>query len=311
MKSGIVFDVERFATKDGPGIRAVVFMKGCNMRCDWCHNPEGLSFQAELLYDAQRCIGCGACVQVCPQGAHVMNPGTHGIDRSLCTSCLRCAAVCCSGALQVVGKAYTVDSLMRVLMQDALYYRNSGGGVTISGGEPLCQIDFICALLEKLCAAGIHTALETNLSVEWSMIDRALKYTCLLMFDLKHINGQAHCLHTDVLLEPVLANARRVAETEIPVIVRTPVVPGVNDDAETIRRIAGFLKKTFEAQLLYYELLTYHPMGTNKAVKLGMEELSRPLKVPTRERMRALACAAAETGVSVRIDGTCWQEEKP
>lgn len=311
MNSGMIFDVERFATRDGPGIRTVVFMKGCNMRCSWCHNPEGLGFRAELLYDAQKCIGCGACAEVCPSGAQAARDGLHSFDRELCQGCLRCAAACCSGALQTAGRKYTIDELMRVLFQDAPYYKSSGGGVTVSGGEPLCQADFVGALLRELCAAGIHTALETNLSLEWERIERTLNDTRLLMFDMKHIDEQAHRLHTGVSLKPVLENARRAAATEIPAIVRTPVVPGVNDDAATIRGVAGFLRDTFGGRLSYYELLTYHPLGTDKAVKLGLDGRSRPLTAPSREKMRELARSAAETGLPVRIDGAGWQEENP
>lgn len=306
MKTGMVFDVERFATKDGPGIRTVVFMKGCNMRCSWCHNPEGLCFRPELLYDEKKCIHCGMCAAVCPNSAHAVQKGRHGFERSLCKACLHCAQVCCTGALQAAGKAYSADKLLQVLMQDAPYYKHSGGGVTISGGEPLCQADFVGILLKKLCDAGIHTALETNLSLEWLKIEPLLNDTRLLMFDLKHMDEQAHLRHTGVSLQPVLKNARLVAQKQLPLIVRTPVVAGINDDAETIWAIAGFLKQTFESQLMYYELLTYHPMGTDKAVKLGNKERNRPLRAPSRERMQELARAALCCGVPLRIDGAVW-----
>ena len=306
MNTGMVSDVERFATRDGPGIRTVVFMKGCNMRCGWCHNPEGLGFGAELLYDKKRCIGCGMCASVCPTGAHAVANGLHELDRSLCKACLRCVNMCCTGALQSAGRTYTVEELFSLLLEDAPYYRHSGGGVTISGGEPLCQAAFVGVLLKRLCQEGIHTALETNLSLGWEKLEPLLADTRLLMFDLKHMDEEKHLHHTGVPLETVLSNAKRVAHKKIPVIVRTPVIAGVNDDEKTIRAIAGFLKQHLDGSLLYYELLTYHPMGTDKAAKLGSWERSRPMQAAPRERMHALACAAAECGIPVRIDAAVW-----
>ena len=187
MKTAIISDIKRFAVHDGDGIRTTVFFKGCPLRCRWCHNPEGLSFRSELAYYAHKCIGCGACVSACPNGAHVIDVEGHRIDRTKCTVCGKCEAVCFSDALKLYGREGTVKSLLPELLADRDFYETSGGGVTLSGGECLAQADFCTELLKALKEENIHTAVDTCGFVKREAIDKVLPYTDIFLYDMKHI----------------------------------------------------------------------------------------------------------------------------
>ncbi len=296
---GRVFDVERFSTKDGPGIRTVAFLKGCNLNCAWCHNQEGIHPQTELGFDATRCIGCGACFAVCQTGAHRMENGHHTLDRSVCTRCFACTQACFSGAIRQIGRTYSAWALAEELAQDKPYYDASGGGVTLSGGEVMMQAEFAAEVLSMLKKDGVHTAIETNLSVPWRLYEKTLPFVDLVMADVKTLREDTMQRYIQGNLQQVMENLRFLLETEKNVIIRTPVIPGVNDNLQEIYGITKCISGG--KRLLYYELLSYHPIGTDKARLIG----KRPqvFRVPSAETVNGLAGAAQKCGVTVYADG--------
>lgn len=295
---GVITDIQRFSVHDGPGIRTTVFFKGCNLRCFWCHNPETHRLEPELQLQLVRCIGCGACFAACQVGAHRMDDGARVFDRERCAACGRCAAECYAEALTLVGRQVTVAQVMAEVLADRPFYENSGGGVTLSGGEPLLQPAFCAALLSACRAEGLHTAVETAANVPWELLERLLPLLDLVMVDIKVLDDAQHIAATGVSNARILANAQRLGATDKPLIVRTPVIPGVNDTRDEIAAIARFAAGL--QTLVYYELLPFHPMAAAKYDSLGREYAARSLKRPSPDTLDALAAAARECGVQVR-----------
>ena len=294
MDTGLIFDMERFSTADGPGIRTVVFFKGCNLHCYWCHNPESIRSYPELELDPTECIGCGGCVDVCPSGATASG---HGLDRTLCTRCFACTQECPSGARKVIGTHRSLESCMKEIREDMAFYSRSGGGVTLSGGEVLMQADFAAALLKQCREEGIHTAIESNLCFPAETVKKVAPWLDLCMADIKHMDAIAHKEATGQGNEKVLANLKLLDDLGIPTIVRTPVIPGFNDSEENIRSTAEFLKGL--QNLRYYELLSYNPMGNDKRRRLGYPVPD--IAVPTKARMQELASVV--TDIPIWVDG--------
>lgn len=298
MQQGFVTNVQRFSIHDGPGIRTTVFLKGCNLRCYWCHNPETLKPKPELQVFPERCIGCGVCFERCPQSAHVVEDGGRVFHRELCVACGTCADTCYAQALVIVGECKTVEEVVEEVLRDRPFYERSGGGVTLSGGEPLLQFGFARALLERCKAEGLHTAIETAANLPWERIEAVLPVTDLVMMDIKLLDAQSHRKCTGVSNERILANARRLGDCGTPLIVRTPVIPGVNDRESDIAAIAAFVADM--PGLLYYELLPFHPMAGGKYESLDMVYHAKQLKPPPKEHVEALAAVAREQGIEVR-----------
>jgi len=305
---GNVFHIQRFSIHDGPGIRTTVFLKGCSMRCFWCHNPEGRLPQPEIRYTAERCITCGACVEACPNHAHTISDGVHLFDREACRMAGECVDVCYSGALELNGRSMTPQQVLEEVLRDRAFYSPSGGGVTLSGGEPSLSRDFSRRILELCKAEGIHTAIETCGDSPWPVMESFLPVTDLIMMDLKVIPPDKHRAVTGRPNAQILENARRLAERGVPVIFRTPVVPTVNDSDEEIDRIATFIRTLSNGRTagdgpatLSYELLPFHALATDKYRSLGLDFPAGALTTPPPQTMERLLQVALRHGISARI----------
>lgn len=264
----LVTAVQRMSIHDGPGIRSTVFLKGCNFRCRWCHNPETWSRKPELQYIKPKCIDCGLCASLCHRKAIEILDGKHVIDRNSCDICGVCSENCPSGALSVVGTIYSPESLFNTVMTDKVFYETSGGGVTVSGGEPFLQHAFLKTFLGMCHEQGLHTAVETNLSLPWDLIEDVLDLVSLWMCDLKCMDNEKHIEWTGCGNAAVLENLRKLSASGAEILVRTPVIPGFNDNEEDIRQICTFLSGLKPG--VRYELLPFHVLGFGKFGDLGL-----------------------------------------
>lgn len=294
----MVFNVQRYSTEDGPGIRTTVFLKGCPMRCPWCHNPEGLDRRPQLVWYEVRCIGARDCLKACPREALTLTPEGMVIDRERCDACGICEEACPAAALEVIGKERTVGEVAAEVLRDRVFYEKSGGGVTLSGGEPALQAEFSRALMEALKAEGIHLALDTCGGVAWKRLEPLVELADLVLYDLKLMDPDAHLEYTGVPLELVLENARRVAAAGKPMWVRTPVIPGYTDGEENIRRIARFVRDELPT-VERYDLLAFNNTCDAKYRRLDLIFALAGVGLITEEWMEGLAKAALEEGITV------------
>lgn len=270
-QTGTVFNVQKFSVHDGEGIRTLVFLKGCPLHCPWCSNPESQRREPERAYNPTRCLTaevCGRCAKACPTGALSVVGGLIRFDRAACAGCNACVRACPTGAQSVYGEVMSVDDILKRVEEDAVFYSRSGGGLTLSGGEALAQPDFAAALLREAKARRIHTALETCGHCSVEALERACRLLDELIFDIKSLDSERHKAFTGVGNKRILENIRFVFERfpDLPVLVRTPVIPGFNDTEEDILRIREMLPKRSGVR---YEALTYHRMGQPKYGYLG------------------------------------------
>jgi len=295
----VIFDIERYATQDGPGIRTVIFFKGCNLHGCWCQNPESQSAKPQIMYYMNLCKGCERCIALCPNQA-IQRHDTFGFvsDPDLCVACGKCVANCYFDARKLLGKTRTVSEIMREIRKDKPYYDFSGGGVTFSGGEPLLQAEFIISLARQCHEEGIHTAIETAGHIPWETFDRLLPYLDLVFFDVKHIDPRLHKKYTGVSNERILDNLKKLSAVFTPLIIRIPVIPGYNDSVDVQQRIYEFVKQL--PRLERVELLPYHRLGTTKYKGLGRKYTLHADSLK-REDLRHLTTLGQTVGIPIRI----------
>jgi len=296
---GLVFSIQRYSTEDGPGIRTTVFMKGCPLRCLWCHNPEGQELYPQIAFNDSRCIGCKACVDACPQGAITFTVDGPWTDKGKCQNCGKCAEVCPTGARELIGKYMTAEEAFSEVERDILFYRNSGGGVTVGGGEPMMQPRFLVEFLKKCHEKGIHTALDTSGHAKWKTIGEALMYVDLVLYDIKQIDPAKHADYTGVSNELILENARRISDKGIPIIIRIPVISGYTDAEENIRYIMEFV--SILESVTTVDLLPFHRLGEPKYKKLDRNYEFKGTQPPNDEHIQKLKQIVESFGLQARV----------
>jgi pyruvate formate lyase activating enzyme len=301
MQTGLIFDIKRYAIHDGPGIRTTVFFKGCPFSCWWCHNPEGLEIAPQRLYSKERCIDCGQCAGMCPSGALRPGPGGVVTEPALCQYCGTCALICPAEARELAGQYLSVEKLMAVIEKDILFYDESGGGATFSGGEPLRQADFLLELLKACGRRDIHRTVDTTGYADTNLLLEIARETELFLFDIKLMDPQKHKQFTGVSNRKILHNLERLAREAVEITIRIPLIPGINDDDENITRTGTYISRLPGVENV--DILPYHEAARYKYLKISANYNPRNLLPPTRDRLSAVAQRLESFGLQVKIGG--------
>lgn len=285
---GTIFNIQDFSIHDGPGIRTVVFLSGCPLRCWWCQNPESMTLEPKLFFLADKCSGCGACARVCMKDAVSIINKKASTDRSICNGCGLCCSTCLNDARRISGERKSAGEITDIAVRDKLFFDSSGGGVTLSGGEVLFQADFSTAILALCKDRGVHTAIETTGFGSWDKLSGLLEYTDLVLFDLKHMDNEMHKAGTGVGNELILENAERICkETNVKLVARVPIIPGFNDTESNVRSLCRFIEEKLE-QPVKVHLLPYHQLGESKNDHLESEKPKTSITPPSDMHMEYL-----------------------
>lgn len=308
MLTPLVTEIQRFSLQDGPGIRTTVYLKGCHLHCPWCHNPETLHQRQDIYFHAGKCSACERCVRVCPAGAVKASQGADGkrsivIDRGNCSRCLKCVGVCPGGALEVVGKELAMSDLVREALSDSLFYKHSGGGVTISGGEPLLYPEYLLELARELKTQGnVHLAMETTCCVHWDRIEPLLDYLDLFIVDIKTMSTEKYKEVIGGSLETTLSNIERLIESGKAVRIHLPIIPGFNDSAADTDAYVDYLGR-FAEKLSGVDVLPFHSYAAGKYAQLCLEYAYRGVKDLEGRQVLPLVTALRQKGLQVTVGG--------
>ena len=299
---GLVSEIQKFCVHDGPGIRTLVFLKGCNLNCLWCQNPETISGRMELFYSDRLCIHCGDCIEACPEGAILSSPAVPTIDPDRCLRCFTCTQACPTRALRTAGEWMDAEEVMDAVESDRSFYDNSGGGVTFSGGEPTVQYDFLMTLLQEAGRRGIHRVIETNGRVEWKKLARLLPHVEMILFDVKHMDSRIHKRITGAGNRLIQSNLERLSkQQEVKWLARFPLVPTMNDDEGNLDQMGRRLVHLGAREI---HVLPYHRLGQAKAQSLvNQAEKQTQFQVPPDEDVEKAASILRKRGLAVTIGG--------
>jgi len=298
---GLVFDVKKYAIHDGPGIRTTVFFKGCPLECQWCHNPESWRAYAEHGFRKERCVGCGRCVENCPEQAISFIDNRPVTEMNKCRLCGRCVDTCMAFAREIIGREMTVGEIMAEIEQDVIFYDESGGGVTISGGEPLMQPEFLLAILNQCRRQRIHTALDTSCYAESKILEMTGERANLFLCDIKHMDSEIHERFTGVGNNLILDNIRLLSEAGKEIIIRIPVIPGFNDDKANIEATGKFTASL--PGVIRVDILPFNSGGVEKSARLTAQNKQMQVETPNGEQMKSIAKNLGKYGFEVKIGG--------
>jgi len=296
--NGLIFNIQRFSIHDGPGIRTTVFFKGCNLRCFWCHNPESIHKKPQIQIFQSKCIGCGRCFEVCPENLHKTISNERVFIRDLCRACGKCAESCYAGALVMTGKEMTINEVVDQVIRDKVFYENSGGGVTLSGGEAMLQKDFAKSLLIECKKNQLHTVVDTAGCVPWITFEEIIPFTDLFLYDIKCMDNEKHISATGTSNRLILNNLKKLAAYKSDIIIRIPIIPGFNDGLDHFEKIGEFLYSLETVKSV--ELLPFHKLGEGKYKSLQMDYMAKEYQRPLEEKIGILAEILRSFGFSVK-----------
>lgn len=302
MKSGLIYDIKRYAINDGPGIRVTIFMKGCPLQCSWCHNPEGISPLMQKLYTPEKCIGCDCCIQVCPEQSCFKTPDGIKTEPARCTACGKCADICPTKATEISGRNVSIEDIVAEVEKDRIFFDQSGGGVTFSGGEPLLQADFLLLLLKEFGTRAIHRTVDTTGFAKSETLLNVAKHTDLFLYDLKLMDTTRHRKWTSVGNGLILKNLRLLAETGADIIIRIPLIKGVNADDENIVQTADFIA-ALPGKRKGVNLLPYHNIMAGKYLKSGIPFEEGQMCEPGDDDLERVVAVFAQYGLKATVGG--------
>ena len=301
LTTGFIFDIKKYAIHDGPGIRTTVFFKGCPLQCQWCQNPESWKQEPELGLRTGRCVRCGQCVKVCTHGAITLTNDQLFTDVSKCDLCGECVDACTAGAREIIGRKISVGEVMSEIEKDVVFYEQSSGGVTFSGGEPLMQPEFLLTLLNHCKAQGIHTAVDTCCYAKTDLLERISEKTDLFLCDIKHMNNDMHKRFTGVENNLILDNIRRLSEIGKEIIIRIPVIVGFNDDKENIEATAKYVSSL--SNIIRVDVLPYNRGGMDKSARLSSDLKLMQVETPDDKKINSFVQILKKSGFEVKTGG--------